>query len=341
MAQQAELHRTSCAEKLTASMRQLRRYIDANTPRVERALRDKMHRVRDDQDVLTAAHHEYGAKAKISVEEADMRNYINPKIDAAVDILDEAEDVIAKLKLTEDAKVEQHEFDVSVAAIESMIVDLRESITKEDTVEADAVYVETVIRDLLEKDNQLTKVSIRVKEMLVDDDDGAMKTEISTKETALHKSVQDCRAKGNKFVATIRSKVTQAIAAQKTTETSVKSSSASSAWRMERTKFPTFSGNPRDFASFKGDFEAIVVPEYPNELHRTYALKENCLKGEAKKLVRNMNDYTSIWERLNDRFGDNIQIVDTIIKDINSTNKKRMTSPSSTLSMYSSKVCRI
>ena len=107
MAQQAELHRTSCAEKLTASMRQLRRYIDANTPRVERALRDKMHRVRDDQDVLTAAHHEYGAKAKVSVEEETMRAYINPNIDAAVDPLDLAEDALAKLKLLEDGEVEQ------------------------------------------------------------------------------------------------------------------------------------------------------------------------------------------------------------------------------------------
>ena len=277
-----------------------------------------MKRVQEDQDNLTNTHHAYATKVKTSVEDPAMRDYINPKIDLAVDILDEAELAIDKLKVTEDVKHERHEYDVSIAAIESSINDIQQRITNENAVEADAIYAETVMRDLLEGDTRLTKLSQRMRDLVGTEDE---KIAIDTQEAKLHESVKDCRAKGNMFVAIIRSKASTS-KSEKSSDEPTKSSSHGSHWRMERTKFPTFSGNPRDFASFKGDFEAIVVPEYPNKLHRVYALKENCLKGDAKKLVKNMTDYDAMWERLTDRFGDNMQIVDTIIKEISSTSIK-------------------
>ena len=47
-----------------------------------------------------------------------------------------------------------------------------------------------------------------------------------------------------------------------------------------------------------------------------YVLKERCLQNEAYELVKNINDLSSIWDRLTDKYGDNIQIVDSVIKDI-------------------------
>ena len=84
----------------------------------------------------------------------------------------------------------------------------------------------------------------------------------------------------------------------------------------EKMKHPTFSGDIRGFARFKSDFETIMAPSYPDKDHQVYALKENCLKGEPKALVANMRDLKEIWERLQDRYGDNLEIVNCVIKGI-------------------------
>ena len=60
--------------------------------------------------------------------------------------------------------------------------------------------------------------------------------------------------------------------------------------RPEKIKLPIFTGNIRNFARFRRDFGKIVVPFYPDPLHRAYVIKENCLKGEAKILVENIED---------------------------------------------------
>ena len=45
-------------------------------------------------------------------------------------------------------------------------------------------------------------------------------------------------------------------------------------------------------------------------------LKEHCLQGESKKLVVNMTDLAAIWERLESRYGDEIEIVNSVITEI-------------------------
>ena len=126
----------------------------------------------------------------------------------------------------------------------------------------------------------------------------------------LRESIEQTTVIGSKFVSQIRAK------AAVTKDTAATKKSNSAAFRMERTKLPTFSGNPRDFARFKGDYEAIVKPAYTDPVHLMYNLKENCLKGEAQELVKNVNDLETVWERLSDKYGDNMQILDSVIKDI-------------------------
>ena len=65
----------------------------------------------------------------------------------------------------------------------------------------------------------------------------------------------------------------------------------------------------------QGCFKALVAPNYSNTIHQTYVLKENCLLGEAKNLVENIDNIDTIWERLHEKYGDNIEIVNAIIKD--------------------------
>ena len=84
----------------------------------------------------------------------------------------------------------------------------------------------------------------------------------------------------------------------------------------ERMKNPRFSGDIRSFARFKSDFEKILVPAYPDKFKQAYVIKQSCLQGDAKKLVENMDDIDKIWKRLQGRYGDNIEIVNVVIKDI-------------------------
>ena len=85
---------------------------------------------------------------------------------------------------------------------------------------------------------------------------------------------------------------------------------------LQKMKPPSFSGNIRLFARFKADFMMIIENKYSDKLHQAYIMKENCLHGDAKKIVENLNDIDKIWERLHDRYGDNIEIVNIVLKEI-------------------------
>ena len=87
--------------------------------------------------------------------------------------------------------------------------------------------------------------------------------------------------------------------------------------KLENIKMPTFSGNIRDYAKFKADFEMQVANDIdPGKL--CYVLRSSCLKDEAKKLVENIDTVTEIWKRLDERFGNPAVLVDAIMSDIKS-----------------------
>lgn len=76
---------------------------------------------------------------------------------------------------------------------------------------------------------------------------------------------------------------------------------------------PTFSGDMRQFPSFKGDYERLVVPTFGQD---PYALRQ-CLTGEALQAVRGLeDDYKGMFERLNQKYGNHRQLVDLIISDL-------------------------
>ena len=55
---------------------------------------------------------------------------------------------------------------------------------------------------------------------------------------------------------------------------------------------------------------------YPNETQKIFTLKNSCLKGDPKKLAANITDIKEIWERLDLKYGDSIDIVNMVIEDI-------------------------
>ena len=86
---------------------------------------------------------------------------------------------------------------------------------------------------------------------------------------------------------------------------------------------PKFSGDIRDFARFRADFEKIVEPEYRDTVHQIYVMKDKCLQGEARELVRNLDNLSDIWDRLTEKYGDTSDIVDSVINDLQNVTIQR------------------
>ena len=103
MAAAASAQRESSAEMLKESIRQLRRYIDAPRNTKTRILRQKIDAVSKSKEQLILSHHAYGNKSDNCLDSDEMRNYIEPLIDSAVDILDEAEIIIDEIDQEKEA----------------------------------------------------------------------------------------------------------------------------------------------------------------------------------------------------------------------------------------------
>ena len=63
---------------------------------------------------------------------------------------------------------------------------------------------------------------------------------------------------------------------------------------------------------FKAYFKTIVLPYYSD----IYALKETYLHGTAYELVQKLENIEKIWKRLSEKYGDAVEIVDAVIKDL-------------------------
>lgn len=74
-------------------------------------------------------------------------------------------------------------------------------------------------------------------------------------------------------------------------------------------KLLTFNGERHSYARFKKDFNEIAMPFIPNETQLIFNLKGTCLKGEPKKKVANITVISEIWERLDLKYSDIIEIV--------------------------------
>lgn len=76
---------------------------------------------------------------------------------------------------------------------------------------------------------------------------------------------------------------------------------------------PRFTGNVRDWPTFKKTFDKLVVPQYGTE---PYALLQ-CLESEAKELVRGVeDDFSAMMSRLEEEYSHTGRILESILGDI-------------------------
>ena len=100
------------------------------------------------------------------------------------------------------------------------------------------------------------------------------------------------------------------------------SSPSTNSFRYKKIEFPKFSGIIRNYATFKRDFDDIVVQSHCyDKKHMSHILRHECLTGEAKTLVHNIHEYDMLWKKLNDKYDDESEVVEQISNQIASLRK--------------------
>ena len=323
MAQAASQKRESAATKLEDSVRQLKRYL-LKEERSQRNLVLKSEKVDVDKEELMAKHMIYAEKAGISLQNAEMKDFIEDKIDDAVDAIDQATDEIAKLEAAESVQKEDEKCLRDVAAaklraksgnnvVKDLIERLNAIITKEEPTADDARKAEGILEEIKERGKELSQLYDVLKCKFSTE---VQMQEYADEEELTQNLISERRIEANSFISIHKATGDEIETGTVMNTSRASTSSAGSRMRMERMKAPVFSGDIRDFARFKGDFENMVMESYNDETHQVYVMKKECLKGEALDLVRNLATLEAIWERLTEKYGDSIEIVESIIKDI-------------------------
>ena len=94
-----------------------------------------------------------------------------------------------------------------------------------------------------------------------------------------------------------------------------KNSSSTKQIQVKALDAPRFMGDIREYANFKHDFKRLMEPAYGKD---AYALRSR-LFGPALQTVKGVaDDYTQMFQRLDDVFGNSRKFVDSIIYDIKS-----------------------
>ncbi|XP_045127294.1 uncharacterized protein LOC123513898 [Portunus trituberculatus] len=79
---------------------------------------------------------------------------------------------------------------------------------------------------------------------------------------------------------------------------------------------PVFNGEIRTYPTFKEDYKRLMESSFRKD---PYALR-SCLSGAALDAVQGVeNDYDKMFNRLDEKFGDNCKLVDTLLCDLKST----------------------
>ena len=86
-------------------------------------------------------------------------------------------------------------------------------------------------------------------------------------------------------------------------------------FQMEKQKLPKFSGDVREYAIFRSDFEHAI--ESTHAKRDAITLLRTCLKDKPLELIKGIgSDYDGAWEYLDSIYGDPRFVSDTITEDI-------------------------
>ena len=104
---------------------------------------------------------------------------------------------------------------------------------------------------------------------------------------------------------------------RETTPQSDSSSTVVSSLKTRKLDFPQFSGNMREYSTFKRDFVSIVEePGTFDKKYMSHIMRNQCLSGEAKAVVHNVIDYDALWEKLEEKFNDESEVIEQITRQI-------------------------
>ena len=331
MAEQAALHgRNAAATVLAESLRELKRYREKGTYS-QRILQMKLNKVSAAKDDVMTKHCYYGEKANKPLDSQEMVDWLTEKMDSAIDEIDEAEliledienkqekevstrqktadDAAAKEKKAAELKIAELQAENDKKTVQDNIKKLSELIEDEaKTEKEDANLAEIMLKEVESAYEEQIK-SWNIYKTLVEDENQLK--QLFEEETQIKNKLVETRTQANAFIRKIKP---ESVPETKTTSSS--SQDQSNSMKVEKMKNPSYHGDARSYARFKKNFKEIVVPNYPNEKQLIYVLKDNCLKGEAKKLVENIVDIKDIWERLDEKYGKDIDIVNLVVKDI-------------------------
>ena len=321
MAQAVEVKRQSAAAKLRDSVRQLRRYLEQENLN-ERIIVLKSDKVDVDREELIAKHHMYAEKSSTSLDDEQMREYIEGKIDDAVDAVDEANARIDEMR----AEATEARGTLELAAsklratsvenvINELVTRINALVIKEEPTSNDARSVEALIVEMTERGLELTQPYESVKLKLKTNEEIQV---INDQEEVIQSNISQKRAEANSFILRLKAENDSDTRSEAGSERGAASTqeSRSNQLRVKRMGPPVFSGKIRDYARFKGDFENMVERTYTEETDQVCIIKEECLKGEALNIVRNLATMEEIWARLTEKYGDTTNIVESILKEL-------------------------
>ncbi|MCG8432222.1 MAG: hypothetical protein MJA29_13770, partial [Candidatus Omnitrophica bacterium] len=97
-----------------------------------------------------------------------------------------------------------------------------------------------------------------------------------------------------------------------TVATPAKSTGVSS--RMAKLKFPTFSGDIRDYRKFRDQFTYFTKTLEPDE--QLYQLVESMERTREKQKIKNCMSITKAWSILDSEYGDKDRLIDILLSDL-------------------------
>ena len=334
MAQAASNARSAAAAALKESVRDLNR-LKASNNLSQRLLQNKYDKVAADKSELFNKHCVYAEKSNLDLEAAEQTEYIEPKMDEALILLDEVFLILDKFSADElmIQKTNETTLEDTRAKQDIKIADLQRSTdekTLRESIEAMKLYTadpshsskehagaaHTHLTQIDESFGELIK-SWNVMKRLPGMEEPQL-TELFDSEETVRNLVCKERIELIAFINKLDPERSIAMKSSTESEAGDRKDSDSNPLKSERIKNPKFTGDIRAFANFKADFEKIVAAKYVDKTYQAYVMKQSCLVGECKKLVENMNDIDKIWERLEMRYGDSNEIIDIIVQGLES-----------------------
>ena len=313
MAAAALAQRELAASKLEEAVRQIKRSIQTGSTS-KAIIERRVEKIESEKDELIEIHHRYAEKSSTAISDQVMKDFILPKLDAAEDVLLEAFEYIDTLNANVSMRNKQTDLKSVMSKASSdedilyyVINEASKILSNDSPTNDDVIKVQNFINELEKNEEAVEKSFGAVREVLLNDDEieAFSKRHLAYKR-ALSDSYADMRLfaeKNSKEPRIVKSEFSER-------------RSAKPPMRLAKTTPPKFDNSIRSFARFKADFEAIVKPEIDDELYLIYVLKDSCLSGTAYDLVKNLDTEEEIWQRLEEKYGDAIEVVDSVIQEL-------------------------